>query len=264
MNIKHITRDTVICLFDKTGISRLYRKQVRKKGPLVRVIAFHDVKEKEWFETVIETLVSNYHVITPEQFHIKEFDSEKINILITFDDGYQSWVDVCLPVLKARNLKALFFINSGLLDIASDPTSVTAYMRERLFLAPKAPLTWDNAKALLTEGHTIGGHSVGHYNLAVLDQSMLEREIKDDKKRIEAQLSITLTDFAYPFGRTNNYNFNVFGVVQQAGYTWQYSAVSSFVTSATVTPRTLVEKDQPIESLKRWIEGGYDIFEVVH
>lgn len=226
----------------------------------MRILAFHDVQDGMWFDSVLNMLVANYEVITPAQFYTKDFDPEKINILLTFDDGYQSWVDVCAPALNARNLKALFFINSGLLDIASDPTSVTTYMRERLFLTSKEPLTWDGAKALLGEGHTIGGHSVGHYNLAVLDQSMLEPEIKDDKKRTEEQLGIILTDFAYPFGRTNNYNSNVFEVAKQAGYTWQYSAVSSLVGDKGVTPRTLVEKNQPIKSLQRWIEGGYDIF----
>lgn len=259
--MKHTLRNFIIWLIESIGISFLYRAYQRKKGSLVRILAFHDVQDGVWFEAVLNMLAANYTVITPAQFHAKEFDSEKINILLTFDDGYQSWVDVCAPALKARNLKALFFINSGLLDIASDPTSVTTYMRERLFLTPKAPLTWDSAKALLTEGHTIGGHSVGHYNLAVLDQSMLEREIKDDKKRIEEQLGCTPTDFAYPFGRSNNYNPNVFGVVKQAGYTWQCSAVSSFVTGAKVTPRTLVEKLQPLQSLGCWIEGAYDILE---
>ena len=263
MNIKHIIRDTVISLFDKTGISLLYRKQVRKKGPLVRVLAFHDVKEKEWFDEVIQMLLSHYNVITPKQFHTNDFDTEKINILLTFDDGYASWVEVCAPILKKNNLKALFFVNSGLLTIANDPTAVTEYMRDRLLLTPKAPLSWEWAQTLQAEGHTIGGHSVSHYNLAVLDQSILEFEIKDDKKTIEETLKVPLTDFAYPFGRKKNYTTNVFGVAERAGYTWQYSAISSFDRGATVTPRTLVEKNQPIQSLRRWIEGGYDLLNYV-
>jgi peptidoglycan/xylan/chitin deacetylase (PgdA/CDA1 family) len=225
------------------------------------VLAFHDVKEKEWFEEVIKMLVSNYCVITPLQFHIKKFDTEKINILLTFDDGYASWVDVCAPILKRNNIKALFFINSGLLTIANDPTAVTAYMRDRLLLTPKAPLTWEGAQTLVAQGHTIGGHSINHYNLAVLDQSVLESEIKDDKKTIEETLKVTLTDFAYPFGRKNNYNTNVFGVAKHAGYTWQYAAQSSFSKGGTITPRTLLEKNQPVASIKQWIEGGYDIFD---
>jgi peptidoglycan/xylan/chitin deacetylase (PgdA/CDA1 family) len=136
-------------------------------------------------------------------------------------------------------------------------------MRDRLFLTPKAPLTWEGAQTLVAQGHTIGGHSVSHYNLTVLDQSVLESEIKNDKKTIEKTLKVTSIDFAYPFGRKNNYNPNVFGVVKHAGYTLQYSAVSFFVRDGGVTPRTLVEKNQPIKSLKRWIEGGYDIFEAL-
>jgi peptidoglycan/xylan/chitin deacetylase (PgdA/CDA1 family) len=258
--MKHIIRDFIIWINDTVGISFLYRAYQRKKGPLVRVIAFHDVKEKEWFEEVVVMLIKNYNVLTPEQFHTKDFDAEKINILLTFDDGYASWVDICAPILKKYKLKGLFFINSGLLDIAHEPSKVTAYMRDRLLLTPKAPLTWEGAQTLVAQGHTIGGHSVNHYNLAVLDQSVLESEIKDDKKTIEERLKVALIDFAYPFGRKNNYNTNVFGIAEHAGYTWQYAAHSSFNREGTITSRTLLEKNHPLLSIKRWIEGGYDIF----
>lgn len=257
--MKHKIRDGIIFLIDALGISALYRMYQRRQGPLVRVIVFHDVADASWFGEVIAHCVQNYNVLTPADFHAQKFDLTQINILLTFDDGYQSWVDVCAPILKKHNLKALFFINSGLLDIAFDSTKVTTYMHERLFLSPKVPLTWDGAKILQSHGHTIGGHSVGHYNLAILGQSELECEIINDKKRIEEQLGITLTDFAYPFGRTNNYTVTVFGVAKQAGYTWQYSAVSDFVTGTAVIPRTLIEKNQSVQSLKRWINGGYDV-----
>ena len=257
--MKHHIRNLAISIISALGMSAAYRAYRRTRGPLVRVIAFHDVKNNVWFQEVIEMLIGHYHVISPEQFHAQEFDAQKINVLLTFDDGYQSWVDVCAPILKKNKLKALFFINSGLLDIAYDSSKVSLYMKERLLLTPKAPLTWDGSRTLLKEGHTIGGHSSNHYNLAVLDQSVLESEINGDKKRTEEQLGVTLTDFAYPFGRKKNYNPNVFGVVKQAGYTWQYSAMSCFDTSTQVIPRTLIEKNQSMQSLKQWIEGGYDI-----
>lgn len=260
--MKHSIRNFIIWIIHTMGISFLYRMYIRTKGPLVRVLAFHDVAERQWFEEVVAMLVYKYTVITPEQFHAKEFDTKKINVLLTFDDGYQSWIDVCAPVLKKYKLSALFFINSGLLDIAHESSKVATYMRTPLQITPKAPLTWEGAKTLMALGHSIGGHSVNHHNLAVLGQNDLEREIKEDKKRIEEQLEIMLTDFAYPFGRKNHYNTNVFGTVRKAGYTNAYSAQSNFCVRNNICsiPRTLVEKNQPLQSLKRWIEGGYDIF----
>ncbi len=261
--MKHNIRDSIIFLIDALGISALYRMYQHRQGPLVRVIVFHDVADASWFGEVIAHCVQNYNVLTPADFQAQKFDSTRINILLTFDDGYQSWVDVCAPVLKKHNLKALFFINSGLLDIAFDSTKVTTYMRERLFLSPKAPLTWDGAKILQSHGHTIGGHSVGHYNLAILGQSELEREIIDDKKRIEEQLGITLTDFAYPFGQKIHRTDNILELLTKVGYTSVYTALSGFVPSkhgVAEIPRMCIEKNQPIASVQYWIEGSYDIF----
>jgi peptidoglycan/xylan/chitin deacetylase (PgdA/CDA1 family) len=264
MSIKHTIRDNIIFLISILGIAFVYRYILRKKSPLVRIIAFHDVVDGVWFESIIKMINERYLIITPDQFHAKEFNQEKINILFTFDDGYQSWTDVCLPILTKYNTKGLFFINSGLLDCSDDSIQSAQYMKERLFITPKKPLTWNGAKKILKEGHTIGGHSVGHYNLAKLNQSKLKDEISNDKKKIEKILDITLTDFAYPFGRKNNYNSNIFGVVEQTGYTWQYSAQSRFATEDVVIPRMLVEKMQSVLKLHQWIEGGYDIFERLH
>ena len=104
--MKKLFRDYLIFLFSIIGIVFLYTTYMRIKGPLVRIIAFHYVSNITWFEKVIVMLVSQYNVITPQQFIAREFDAKKINVLITFDDGYQSWIDVCVPVLKKYNLKA--------------------------------------------------------------------------------------------------------------------------------------------------------------
>jgi peptidoglycan/xylan/chitin deacetylase (PgdA/CDA1 family) len=258
--MKHTIRDFIIWSIGSLGISFLFRVYKKRNGPLVRVIAFHDVADGLWFEGVIKALAQSYHVVTPEQFHRNEFSANNINVLITFDDGYASWVDTCAQILKRHNLKALFFINSGLLNCAKNPAAVAEYMQDRLFVIPKLPLTWEEAQMLVAEGHSIGGHSTNHYNLATLNQDALTSEIGDDKKSIENQLSIVLTDFAYPFGRKNNYSTDVFEAAAEAGYTWQYSAVSAFSAIGNViVPRTLVENKQSIESLKLWVEGSYDV-----
>ncbi len=259
--MKHKIRDSIIFLIDIFGISALYCWRLRKKGPLVRVLAFHDVADKVWFEQVISMLVKNYHILTPEQLHNKDFNREKINILLTFDDGYQSWIDNCLPVLQKFNLKGLFFINSGLLDIAHDEVKVAEYMKNRLLISPKKPLSWDGARKLLAEGHNIGGHTVHHPNLALLSPIELEKEIREDKKKIEDMLQTEPVDFAYPFGRKDNWNTVVLDMVHTCGYAFVYDAESGFVDTQNYSQiaRVCLEKGQSVASVQRWIRGGYDI-----
>jgi peptidoglycan/xylan/chitin deacetylase (PgdA/CDA1 family) len=231
---------------------------MRKNGPLVRVVAFHDIPNREWFETLIERLLDEYTFITPEQFHKKEFNTGQINILCTFDDGYQSWIDTVLPVFKKYHLKGLFFVNSGLID----SPNTDAYMQEQLRITPKPALTWSGVKTLLEHGHSIGGHSKTHLDLATLNGDILQKEIEDDKKRIEENIDEKIIDFAYPFGRRYHYSTEVTAAVTSIGYTYAYTAESNFASVETLltVPRTLIEKEQSKESVVRWINGGYDLF----
>jgi len=211
-------------------------------------------------------VTDEFNLITPAQFHCKEFDTNKINVLLTFDDGYQSWVDVCLPIMGEYNAKGIFFINSGLLDVAYDAAAVEKYIHERLLLSNvRQPLTWEGTKALVSAGQTIGGHTVTHPNLAKLDTKEIKTEIEDDKKRIEIILDITLIDFAYPFGRKNNYTVDIFGATMKAGYTFVYTADTGFVKEFgnSNISRVCLEKNQSLQSINLCINGGYDVLKSV-
>lgn len=260
--MKHLIRDIIISCIDVLGISFLYRLYCRRRGPLVRVLCFHDVADAAWFESVIAMLTKKYHVITPEQFHEGNFDAEKINVLLTFDDGYQSWIDNCLPVLRHYGLKGLFFVNSGLLDAAEVPQKADAYMRSHLRILPKKALTWVGLKKLSSGGHTIGGHTVSHVDLADLDPSTIQREVGEDKKKLEVFLQKELTDFAYPFGKLPK---DEAGSMRGSGYGFRHSADSGWYRGSGehLVRRTLLEKTQSIASVRSWVEGGYDIFKQI-
>jgi peptidoglycan/xylan/chitin deacetylase (PgdA/CDA1 family) len=259
--MKHKIRDIIIVFIDAFGISALYRAYMRRKGPLVRVLCFHDVPDRAWFEGVVKMLVTDFHVITPEQFHGKDFDEEKINVLLTFDDGYHSWVDTCLPVMEEYGLKGIFFITSGLLDSAQEGTADT-FMRERLLISPKRPLTWEGARSLREAGNEIGGHTRTHADLGKISLEDARIEMVADRERLTAKLGIKPLAFAYPFGRKWNVRPEIAPIAVQAGFHSTFLAESDFVpvNKETDIPRTLLEKDQSLLSIRQWICGGYDIF----
>jgi peptidoglycan/xylan/chitin deacetylase (PgdA/CDA1 family) len=262
--MRHFIRDIIILCIHFLGIAALYRNRAQKRGPLVRVIAFHDVEDRDWFERVIAMLVQEFNVITPAQFHQRDFSKKRINVLVTFDDGYQSWIDNVLPVLKLHGLKGLFFINSGLLDVADDKVKSDAFMSERLIITSKEALSWEGARRLVSGGHILGGHTAMHHNLASLEADRIEEEIQSDKKRTESNLGIVLADFAYPFGAKKHYTEVVVAAVKQAGYTYAYTARSRFIgEDRHRIPRTLFEKNQSLFFIKLWVLGGYDIFSFI-
>lgn len=79
----------------------------------VRILAFHDVKDKTKFEKLINYLNRNYNIISMEDFkrHVLEnYPLPKYSLLITFDDGDTSVFEKGFPVLKKYNCPATVFI----------------------------------------------------------------------------------------------------------------------------------------------------------
>lgn len=270
MNIKQTVRNGLIRGVGYTGLVSLYRRVTHRKGSLVRVLCFHDVPDAAWFDTVVGFLAEQYTLITPTQFHERAFDAKQLNLLLTFDDGYQSWVDVAAPVLERYGTKGLFFTCSGLLDAADmGEEAVGRFTRERLQLQRRRQvLTWEGARQLIARGHTIGGHTISHSRLSTLTNDDLVREVREDKERLEEMLTVQLQDFAYPFGRATDFTNETIKVVAATGYSHQYDASSGFARvddlgSVRTIPRTLLDEELVSVGIKHLAEGGYDIVQSI-
>ena len=262
MNIRHKVRDMIITALDLLGIAAVYRMWRKRDGSLTRIVVFHDVPDRVWFASMVETLVRETRVLTPEEFRTGVRDHERINTLITFDDGYESWVDTVLPVLHEHHIKALFFVNSGLVECASDERTAAVYMREQLSVSPKPALDVEGLQTISHAGHTIGGHTRMHFDLTTLGGDMRTSEILADKHVLEDVCGTAVTDFAYPFGTNQHLNDMVVDAVKDAGYTHAYTAISDFVHGDEKfhTPRMCIETDTTPRQIRRWIFGAYDLF----
>jgi peptidoglycan/xylan/chitin deacetylase (PgdA/CDA1 family) len=262
MTFQKRLRNVGVRLIDVCGISASYRTRIHASRPLVRVIVFHDVLDRGWFESMVVALTHAYHVITPDEFLAGTFNPEKINVLLTFDDGYQSWVDVVLPVLQKHEVTGIFFINSGLIDAYADQEKQTTYVEKRLLLSPRRTLSWDGARTLARMGHRIGGHTTTHARLSAVSEETQQIEIVDDKKRIEEILGVPVIFFAYPFGQSGDYTETTMRFTRECGYTYAFTTEAGFadVKHAHRIPRLCIEDGLSPKVLRSWIEGGYDIF----
>lgn len=261
--MKQILRNLCITLMSVLGIAFVFRVIQKKKGPLVRVVVFHDVDDASSFEETISFLHMHYHVISPQDFLESHFDDTRINVLITFDDGYASWVEVCLSILRAHTTQALFFVNSGLIDAYGSHEQVATYVRDRLLLGTsRKTLSWEGVRALKDGGHTIGGHTTTHARLSELSNEVARTEIEGDKRRLETVLGDVLKTFAYPFGEEHDYTADTRALVASAGYTHAFTTESAFVRpgDSYAIPRICIEDNMTTKRLARWVEGGYDIY----
>ena len=257
--MKHMIRDWFVWFCYRVGVVKLWQRQSTQ--PLVRVLAFHDVADGVWFASLIDTLRKRYHILSPADFESRTYKPEKINLLLTFDDGYDSWVTNVVPVMQKYNLSGIFFVSTGIIESANDVEKSARFMREQLLIAPKKPLTREGLQTLHQSGQMIGGHTHSHVSLRGDHLPQAKAEILDNKQLLENQLDIEVKHFAYPFGTRVDFSTETTSLLRQLGFTYVYTAVTGFVGSdQSEIPRTLVEKNQSIESVCRWIAGGYDIF----
>ena len=90
----------------------------------------------------------------------------------------------------------------------------------------------------------------------------LKFEINSDQEQIQAKTSIRPHFFAYPFGTAKHFNDQVKSAVAE-NYERAFTAKPSFYLSGSdkyEIPRTCLEEEQSLASVRRWIEGGYDLF----
>ncbi|MBI3617132.1 MAG: polysaccharide deacetylase family protein [Candidatus Omnitrophica bacterium] len=118
------------------------------------------------------------------------------SVVITFDDGYADNYQYAFPILKKYGFPAAIFVITDVISAGEFLT--TAQMKE-----------------MLAQGIEIGSHTRRHaYLPGILGKTLLE-EIQGSKDRLEQELGVAITNFAYPNG---GFNEDAKRIVQQAGY----------------------------------------------
>jgi peptidoglycan/xylan/chitin deacetylase (PgdA/CDA1 family) len=94
---------------------------------------------------------------------------------LTFDDSRAVHLDVVVPELNKRHLRATFFL------IVSKTTRL------------------DDWRRVQAQGHEIGNHSVTHEHAADLNKSSEELQVEDAKKFLDSNFNTDIITFAYPY-----------------------------------------------------------------
>jgi peptidoglycan/xylan/chitin deacetylase (PgdA/CDA1 family) len=129
-------------------------------------------------------------------------------VLITFDDGFQGSADHALPVLRAHDFTAVFYLVAGLMGETS------RWMLPEVGVELSL-MSWETARVLAAEGFQCGAHTVTHPRLAGLDPARCRAELVDARRRLEDELARPVVHLAYPFG---SYDPGVQGIAAEAGY----------------------------------------------
>src|SRR4051794_22093796 len=76
------------------------------------VVAFHEVTDPVWFDSVIQLLRSSYRLLPASDLDQLFAGGRVPNAChITVDDGHRTFYDVITPVLKRRGVHATLFVS---------------------------------------------------------------------------------------------------------------------------------------------------------
>jgi peptidoglycan/xylan/chitin deacetylase (PgdA/CDA1 family) len=106
-------------------------------------------------------------------------------------------------------------------------------------------MSWDQVRALKKAGHTIGGHTLSHPNLAQVSEGDARSEIRGCKERLEEKLGEPVEHFSYPHPALNPH---------WSPQTLQITRDAGFRSAVLTTPGAVLAGDQPL-SLKRLAAG---------
>lgn len=142
--------------------------------------------------------------------------------VITIDDGYLSFYERGLPLLKKYNMPATLFINTETVG-ASD------YMG------------WEEIRAAIADGIEVGNHTHSHRYFMNEDSSnrydVFQEDITRSKEIISEKLGINPEVFAYPYGE---FDKGMKLVVKKAGFKYaaaQHSGVAHARSDPYQIPR---------------------------
>ena len=140
-------------------------------------------------------------------------------VAITFDDGYRDNFLQGVPLLKAAQIPATFFVSTGFMS------TMRVFEHDKNETRDFAKMTWDDLRAMQNDGFEIGSHTVNHADMGAISQGKIEMELQDSLATLNAELGPRPRAFAFPYGKPRNVPRRAIGAARRAGY---YAAFSAY------------------------------------
>jgi peptidoglycan/xylan/chitin deacetylase (PgdA/CDA1 family) len=162
------------------------------------------------------------------------------SVVLTFDDGYQSFREYAYPVLKKLGFPATLFVYTDYVGTGRNA------------------LTWEQLKSLAAEGFDVQAHSKTHGDLrraaGETDAQYAKRmqdELADPPRLFQRQMGRAVQFLAYPYGRVDD---DLLARVREQGYvaafTVRRESNPSFVRPLQIS-RSQVYSEMTLEQFAR-------------
>ncbi len=234
MNILFLLLFSIIAFPFLCGILAVlfFGKKKRSSGPIG--LLFHSISDipamhcsyysSFKFDSLLCRLRGEgFRFVTVSHFSSLPPLSRRNSIVMTFDDGFDTFHSKALPICERHGIKTTVFPVAGFLGKTSSWDA----------LPKQTHLTRSQIIEISSLGHEIGSHTLTHANLTLLSDSELLKELCDSKRILEDIIAKEVTSISFPFGRVDE---RVWNAAKKVGYTHATSYVLKGKNFADIIP----------------------------
>jgi len=212
---------------------RVKRLGTQGKAP-IHCLFYHRVADEhpnDWtigraaFEAQIDYLRSRFEIIGLDELQrrVRQCDSHRSAVAITFDDGYADNSRFALPLLMRHKIPCTYFAT------VQNVTSGRPFEHDIQAGQPLTPNTVEELRAAAEGGIEIGLHTRTHFDFANVDDSeVIRSEIDAAMTELSDLIGRRVRYFAFPYGLPPQLTQAAIQAVQAAGMEGFCSAFGAY------------------------------------
>lgn len=197
-------------LLSRLGVNALFRRLNRGR---IKILVYHNVTpggrgftnsiDPSAFDAQLRHIKTHYAPVALTQDGAwRGYDPNRVNVLITFDDGFINNYEVVLPLLRKHSLPACFFLVASCVREGRVPGFDKRYMRPSDDMSAYRTVDPAMARDMMASGMTIGSHSLDHRDFSTLSDDVAVRDAEDSQRQLSELLQTPVGTLALPWGRS--------------------------------------------------------------
>ncbi len=226
----------------------------------VLILNYHSINPNHQYSTApkdfdeqMSYLSNNFNVVRLGEINNK---SDKLRVVITFDDGFADNYDYAFPILKKYNLPATIFLIS---DFVFDNLDIT---KDWIPYNGLRPLTKNQIKEMNDSGLIdFGVHGKNHEPVSSLLENDFREGLIESINKIENCCGKTVDSYAFPFGQKSHRGafdlkfFNSIGLSYVCTTDW---GINRENYSSKFLKRIRIDSEDTLQDFKEKIKGSWD------